>query len=41
MVIAALICFVVLAVAWVLAPDGQPAAHVTPAIEPELGPAGA
>lgn len=42
MVIAALVCFAALVVAWIIAPDGEPAAHATaPAIEPELAPAGA
>jgi hypothetical protein len=41
LVIAALICFVVLVVAWIVAPDGEAATHAAPAIEPELAPAGA
>lgn len=42
MVIAALICFVALVLAWILAPDGEPTAHApAPASDPELAPASA
>ncbi len=37
MVIAALVCFAILLVAWILAPDGQ--TEVTRATEPEAVPA--
>ena len=42
MVIAALVCFVALVIAWIVAPDGAPAAReVATVIEPELAPAAA
>lgn len=42
MVIAALICFAVLVIAWIVAPDGEAAAHApAPVVEPELAPASA
>jgi hypothetical protein len=40
MVIAALICFAALVVAWMFAPDeGTPVETTAPAFEPELAPA--
>jgi hypothetical protein len=40
MVIAALVCFVVLLIAWIVAPDGSATAErTTPAFEPEMAPA--
>jgi hypothetical protein len=40
MVIAALICFAALVVAWILAPDeSSTAPGTTPAFEPEMAPA--
>lgn len=40
MVIAALICFAALLVAWIVAPDeGRTVESVTPAFEPEMAPA--
>lgn len=40
MVIAALICFAALLVAWIVAPDERPTVErSTPAFEPEMAPA--
>jgi hypothetical protein len=41
MVIAALVCFIALVVAWIVAPDGPASAQdAAPIIEPELAAAG-
>jgi hypothetical protein len=40
MVIAALICFAALLIAWIVAPDEAPTAErISPAFEPEMAPA--
>ncbi len=41
MVVAALVCFGALVVAWILAPDASAAEHAPAALDPELAPAAA